>query len=457
MYVTRLRARRDTTPLLRLPPHGPASHARHALTLLMVIVPALATHLRAQSTRTPVADTVSCRLADLEQRFLNDNLALLAARFQVDAARAAVEQARLWNNPTLSISQTPYNPQTRRLFDATGSGNPEIQLSQLILLAGKRRHQVAVADANASQAGASLNDLLRSLRLELRSDFWDLYVLQRAVAIEDRQLVLVGQAVAAAERLYAARSILLADVVRLRALRLSVQSERLGFEQQIADLQGSLRLLLRDEGRPLHWYAPRPDSESLAALRLDTLAVEQLLQRALERRPDLRVANEAVRGEASNLALQRATAVPDVTVGGSFSRNGSYFPDYFGLFVSMDLPLLNRNQGNIHVSERTLDANRTVARQARLRVERETIAAWQKAVAADRAWRGLDGQLLAEYATLVGGTLAQYERRDLSLLQLTDFLDTYRQVQLQVNQLLGTRLDAIEALNFAAGAVVVAP
>jgi cobalt-zinc-cadmium efflux system outer membrane protein len=109
------------------------------------------------------------------------------------------------------------------------------------------------------------------------------------------------------------------------------------------------------------------------------------------------------------------------------------------------------------VSEYTLAANRRLADAARGRAEREVLVAFRKAVDADAAFHAIDRRFADEYDRLVAGTTVNYEQRNIGIIQFTDFFDAYRQTMQQLNQLAGLRLDAIEALNFAVGAVVVRP
>lgn len=408
--------------------------------------------------RQPSApDSVSVTLDELESRFLERNLQLLAARFNISAASALVKQARLWSNPTIGIEQNVYNPFTGAAFDHTRTGNTEMQVQQLFLLAGKRNKQIQLAKDNQAVAGYTFDEVMRSLRYELRGDFYALSFLQQRVAFDDRAIAGVQRTIAAAERLYEGGSILLSEVVRLRALLLAVQSERLDYLRQIADLQGSLRVLLRDEGLPEHYYAPRFDSRALDSLRIDTVDVGALVARARAARPDVRIAVAAVQSEETNLSLQRARRVPDLAVSGRYARAGSYIPGYFAVAVAVELPLLNRNQGNIQASEYALAANRRLADAARGNAEREVLVAYRKASDADAAFHGTDRRFADEYDRLVAGATANYQSRNISLIQFTDFFDSYRQAMQQLNQLAASRAAAIEALNFAVGAVVLHP
>ena len=171
-------------------------------------------------------DSTRVALADLDATFLLRNLAIIAARFNVDATAAAIEQARLWPNPNISTEQI-VNAGGRPPFDFTRTGNTDISLSQLIVLAGKRSKQVQLATISRDVAQYQVADLLRALRFELRSDFFSLYYLQRAVGFDDRIIASLAGTITAAERMYESRSLLLSELVRLRALLLTVQAERL--------------------------------------------------------------------------------------------------------------------------------------------------------------------------------------------------------------------------------------
>jgi cobalt-zinc-cadmium efflux system outer membrane protein len=421
------------------------------LALVSIATP---TALRAQPDE---ADTVRVTIDQLEARFLERNLELLAARFNVSAAAAMVEQARLWPNPNLEIEQGVYDGSSRGPVGFTRSGSTDIQLQQLIQLAGKRNKQVRLARVEREIAEHSLTDLVRTLRYELRSAFFNLYFLQRAVAFDDRTIAEVGRTIAVAEKLYERRTILFSEVVRLRALLLSVQSERLGHLNQIAELQGNLRVLLRDEGLPQRYYVPTLDRSRLDSLHVDTIALGAIVARAREARPDARIAESNARLEEANLSLQRALRTPDLTLGASYSSTGGPAPRYFALGVGIELPLFDRNQGNIRASAYTLAASRRTAESARAGVERDVLAAYRKAADADMLFHGLDRRFVDDYDRLAAATVTNYERRNINIIEFTDFFDSYRQAMQELNQLEMGRADALEALNFAVGAPVVRP
>ncbi len=397
------------------------------------------------------SDTVRITPGEAEQRFLGSNLQLLAARLNIGAAEAAVTQAKLWSNPNIQIEQNVYNQFTKRYFDFTKDGNTEVQIQQLFLLAGKRDKQITLAEINARRAKDGFYDLLRAIRLELRSDMYDLYYLQQSIAFYDESSRVIRNTVASVERVYEKRSVLLSDVLRLKALLFSLENERLGVMNQIADIEGDLHILLRDTAGHSPYYVAVLNREALDSLSVDSLGLGRLIALAKEQRPDFRIADANVRFEETNLSLQRAMAVPDVTLGGRWSRAGSYIPEYFAVTVAVDLPLFNRNQGNIAVSEKTLEANRMLRENTERTVEREVSVAFQKVLQTDRLYRTFDRKFPGEYRTLVEGMVQNYLKRNMTIIEFTDFYESYRTAMLQLNQLQDDRADAFEALNYATG------
>lgn len=408
----------------------------------------LGTQVYAQTTNFPV-DTVALTLARAEQVFLDNNLQLLASRFNIDASHAAAVQAGLWANPNIAIEQNAYNQETGRYFDFTRSGNTEVQIQQLFLLAGKRHKQIALADINTQMSENTLYDLMRSLKFELRSDFFDLYFLGQSLRFYNTSISSVQKTVAATEAIFDRRSILLSEVLRLKSLLFTLQTERLGIVNRMTAIQNELRILLHDERRVV--YDPVVTQQQLDTLSMLPVTLEVALQAAQDHRPDLRNAQAAIAYEEMNLALQKSLAIPDVTIGGRWSRAGGYIPDYFAVTMSVDLPLFNRNQGNIEVAERTLDANKASGDNAFLGIVKEVTIAYQKALETDRLYRTFDRKFAGEYGQLVDGMTSNYEKRNISIIEFADFFEAYRTSMLQMNQLQNDRIDAFENLNFAAG------
>lgn len=400
-------------------------------------------------------DTMALTLSDAESQFLRANLSLLAAKYSIEAARAAVVQAQLFPNPNISLGHNAYNANTGEILSFGQNSNTDIVLQQLIQLAGKRSKQARVAEINANITESSFFDLLRSLKLTLRTNFFDLYYAQQTLAFYDRTIPSLRKTITSAEEMYTKRTLLLSELLRLKSLLLTLENERSGYVVQIDTLQAGMHLLMNtaDSQSVYHsrYLVPQLDPNRIAAVRPDTLGMEALLRIASENRPDFKAAQQQVQAGDANLSLQQALAVPDVTVGVQYSKAGSAFPDYLALTASIDIPIFSRNQGNIQVAEYTFEGAKRLAEQAKHSLERDVIAAYKTALERDRLFRTFDQTFSQQYQTLMDGITANYAKRNMTIIEFTDFYESYRASSVQILQALQARSEAFEQLNYTLG------
>jgi len=403
------------------------------------------------------ADTLRIAMGEAEARMLRANVQLLAQRLAAAETQALVRQAAAWTNPSLGVEQNVYNQFTHRWLDTGPRGNTDIQIQQTFPFPGKRSSQVRMAELNAEAASYETDDLSRALRLALRTGMYDLFFLRRSLAFYDESIAAMGPTVIAMERVYEHRAVLLAELLRLKSLLFSLQKERLGIVGRIAETQETLSILLGDSSAVPRAYDPLIDLHALEAVRLDTVNRENAVAFALAHRADLRKVDAQAALDDVNLSYQKTVPLPDFTFGGHWSRNGGYVPNYFEITLGCELPIFNRNQGNIESAEVVVAADSLQRRGAREKVRREVERALAKAMEADQLFRSFDRSFPEEYRSLVADMVSNYAKRNMSVVEFTDFIESYRSSMRQMNDLENDRADALEALNDAAGATFIAP
>jgi cobalt-zinc-cadmium efflux system outer membrane protein len=402
-------------------------------------------------------DTLSITLKDAEERFLKENLQLLASSYNIKAADAQITQAKLWANPNISIEQNIYNQTTHRYFDFTSTGNTEVQIQQLFTLAGKKDKQVHLSEINKEISEFTFYDLLRTLKFQLRTDYYDLFFLQQSLKFYNESIPNLSRTIGSVEDAYNKRSMLLSEVIRLKSLLLSLQNEKLGIENQINELQNDMHILLHDTTFLNTYYIPMFELQQLDSLKIDNFSLDQVIQTGINSRPDYKLAAATVKSDEANLSLQKSLAVPDVTIGGRWSRAGSYIPEYYALNFSIDLPVFNRNQGNIEAAQMTILADEFSRRQFMNSIIREITNAFHKAVGTNNLYKSLDKKFTSQYQTLVAGMIQNFQKRNITIIEFTDFFESFRTSVLQLNQIQNSRLDAFETLNFRIGTDLIIP
>ena len=130
------------------------------------------------------------RKSEIEQVFLAHNLSLMAQRFHIQQADAAVLQAKLWPNPTISISEVNlWKNSSSESFPALIGHYGKyqqlaVELEQTIEMAGKRKKRVQLQLLEKENARLQFEELLRNLKYDLRSQCLELQILQKRTIIQ---------------------------------------------------------------------------------------------------------------------------------------------------------------------------------------------------------------------------------------------------------------------------------
>ncbi|HXC06338.1 MAG TPA: TolC family protein [Bacteroidia bacterium] len=407
----------------------------------------LGTHLQAQIAQ----DTLHITLPQAEKMFLDSNLLLLAQKYTISAQKALILQARLYPNPNLSFSRGPIIPindpssQYPHSDFLTNSENAA-SLSQLILLAGKRNKQIKLAEANVNLAEYQFFDLLRTLKYTLRTDFFNIYYLQQSAKVYQAEIDALQQVADAFEAQKGKGYVAEKEVVRIKAQLYSFQSEYNDLKNQIYNAQEELRLVLKAKSK----YYLLPQADTAALNHLDPLAkpLQTLLDSAYKNRTDLLLAKENTEINKLNYKYQKALAVPDLTVFLAWDHQGSYAKDFNSAGVAMDLPVFNRNQGNIKMAKIMIDNTQALQQSAEAQVEDDVSNALRKAFAQNKLSKNTDTRFLNDFDRLMKEVMKSYMTRQISILDFLDFYDSYKQNVLQSNAIYYGKVQAFEDLNF---------
>jgi outer membrane protein, heavy metal efflux system len=394
-------------------------------------------------------DTLHLHLAEAEKMFLDNNLQLLAQRFNIDAQKALVIQARLWPNPNFSISHGLYSGQLNQFFPLGTNDETAANLSQLIVLAGKRNKQIKLAQANTKLAEYQFFDLLRTLKYTLRTDYFNIYYQEHSASVYEQEISSLEQVVRAFTEQEGKGYIAEIEVVRIKAQLYSLQSEYNDLLNQINDLQSELKLIL--QAKPSQYIEPIVDSSSIALLNPDKYPLTELIDSALKNRTDLLIARANTDINRLNYDYQKALAVPDLDLSLGYDEQGSFLTNFFGIGASIDLPVFNRNQGNIKSARSMIDYSNASQKSTEATVEQNVARALQKAYSQDKLFQHIDPKFFGDFQRLMQEVLKNYQKRNLSILEFLDFYDSYKQNILQINTIRFNRVGAFEDINYYTG------
>lgn len=385
-------------------------------------------------TRAQEEQVLRLNAEQIEALFLKNNLELIASRFNIDIADAAILQARLWDNPSLSIGDVNlWSTRSQRegekevippLFGSFARNTEfSIELSQLVQTANKRGKLINREKVSKEIATQEFEDVLRSLKTELRKSIFEIQYLQSYLNILKNQSSSMEQVINSYKKSVEQGNIAKSELLRLQSSFLELESEINDTYTDLNDEQRTLKVLLNADSL----IRIEIDESPLSTRNPEDLSFVHLLEIANGSRPDMKAYKLQTQFHEKSLAYEKSLRIPDLTFSASYDRHGGVWGNFIGFGVSMDLPFFNRNQGNVKAARISRDQSQYLVQQQQNVIEHEVAAAYRNYAFAYKFYEKLNGgSLLPELDNLLGMYYKNLLSRNVSMLEYIDFLDAYK-------------------------------
>jgi cobalt-zinc-cadmium efflux system outer membrane protein len=374
----------------------------------------------ASAPTAPSAETLTIDQAVAEA--LEKNLGVLAERANISIADARLITARLRPNPVLSAGGDHLPLLNTRFTEGNGAGPSEYNLRTDFLMerGGKRRYRIEVAENTRSAVELDFLNTTRSMILNVQEVFVEGLLAKESLSLARQNLESLNQIVEINSARLKAGDIAEVELVRSRLAALQFETTVRQWELKVRTALTRLQTLL---SRPRY-----VSSFDIAGdLRRDETVpgVDEIQELARGARPDLRALQRELERARSDIRLQLAQGRVDYTFGTEYRRqqgvNGK--SNSLGLFLSIPLPVYNRNQGEI---ERARQEERQI--QFRIRaldsaVSGEVETAYQQFLAARGLLESIESRMLRQAQIVREVTEYSYRRGEATLLE---FLDAQR-------------------------------
>lgn len=313
---------------------------------------------------TPAVLTGPPDLSTLWGLALAHNPSLREAAAEVEAARGRSIQAAQYPNPRVAYSQENLGT------NPNAAGAVKFEITQEIVTGGKRGLDVAIAAGAADEASLAARgrkfDVLTRVRrayYEYLGAFDAVRVSEEAVASLDQGLRITRQQVEVI------KSRPRTDLLRIDAL---LEEARIRLAGNRVNLEAAWQQLASEVGVPQLAPPTAPGSFPAGIPAWEPPAV---VRRVQETNTELKRAALEVRRARLEVERARAEVIPNVTVGGGYSRD--FAENLHGAIISVDapLPLWDRKQGRIHEAEARLAQAQAAVQGTAARLGRETTAA----------------------------------------------------------------------------------
>lgn len=393
-------------------------------------------------------DTVRITLQEAENRFLNNNLALIAQKKHIQLAEAELMTAKLYDNPEFSLSNSFYDPGGQRLFDFEINA----EYAQLIRLAGKRKKEINLAKAGTEIATQEFYDMMRTLRYELRHTYYNIRYLQESIGLFDVEIAFLQTIVNSYGVQVEKGNVARMDFLRMQSQLYSLQAERDDLIGELNDLQSDFKILIR--GNPAQFFVADVDSISARQPIPDLRLYQNLLDSAVTYRPDLKLHKGAINSAELSVGLQQANAKPDVTVSAIYQRLGGFVPNYNALGVSIPLPFFNRNQGNIRAAKTKVEIEKINYESLLDRVKNEITSGLGTVVRVGGLLQEFDPDFQRRQQEMLRQVTLNFQKGNISQLEFLDFYTAFKENIVRLNRLKLSYAEALERLNLAVGKVL---
>jgi outer membrane protein, heavy metal efflux system len=388
-------------------------------------------------------------IADCEKLFLKNNLLLLAEQYNIDAAKASRLQAKIWEQPYFSGEINALNPGQNRLLDIGSNGQKGLAIQQLIKMGGKRKNEIAFAKKNIQLAEAEFESLLQNLRFELHVNFYQLHFdLQKAKKI-NFQIAQIDSLSSSYSIQVSKSNIALKELVRLQSLSLNLKNDLIEMQDNLNQEELSLKLLLNNENEIIP-LIEQQQIENLIQTKISR-NVDQLLTIALQKNRDYLTFLKKLESKEEMLRWQKSLARPDINIGASYDQRGGAFNNQTNLTFGIPLPLWNKNKGNIQNAKAELNSLQTEKEFKQLELKSKIEQAYKNWNFQQLQYLQISNTNTNNLQIVYEGMMQNFQKRNISLLEFTDFMESYNQSVLVMNELEKKLLLNYETLNLLVG------
>jgi cobalt-zinc-cadmium efflux system outer membrane protein len=403
------------------------------------------------------AQTQSFSWEQLRDRFQANNPTLRAAQISIDESRAQEITAYLRPNPDLTGAIDQINPFSTQTPPNGGSKEyapfayafPAGSINYLHERGHKRELRRESAQKETEITVAQYADQERNLLFNLRSAFVQTLQQKAILDLTRENLAYYNHLLTVSNDRLKAGDIAKVDYQRLELQRVQYETDVQTATVNLRTAKIQLLMLLNDR-TPVEQFDVAGAFDFPDQIR----PREELRRLAMDSRPDLKAAMEAVDKAQTDHRLAIANGSVDPTFSLDFARNPP-IPVYFGLSVSIPLRIFDRNQGEKLRTQQDITRNERLRDAAAAQVFSDVDSAYATMESNLTLLRPYRDTYLKEAVEVRDTVSFAYTRGGSSLLDFLQAQQDYRSTELNYLNLVGAYLTAAAQMNLAVGQEII--
>ena len=417
--------------------------------LLLLFAVSFAAH--AQPGSPPGKGSLILPWEEVKSRFLAQNPNVMAGQLNIDEAKANEITAGLRPNPQFDLSGSGFQAfPSGGLYRPLSSTLFVPQLSYLIERQNKRGLRVQSARLATSGASTDQEDLKRTLLFAVRSSFVSTLQAKALLALTEEDLKYYDNVIAVNQERYRGGDISQLDLQR-------VEIQRVQFESDLATARVNLRtakiqlLALLNDRTAVESF----DVTGNFSYQESIVLLPEMRRMALEQRPDVRSAQNAIEKARADHRLAIANGTADPTVSANYTWNPQLGnPDAtstFGGGINIPLRIFDKNQGE--KARTSIEIKRTELLRDGLvaNLYRDVDSAYETIESTRSLLRAYRDKYLQASFDIRDKVSFSYSQGGSTLLDFLDAQRSYRTTQITYLNLVGSYYSALAQLSLAVG------
>lgn len=391
----------------------------------------------------------------VRSRFESSNPALLADQLNVEESKAQEITAYLRPNPNFdfTVDGTQIAPSHGVWQPFAGTfESPGINYLH------ERRHKRELRRESAKKgtliAESNHSDLERTLIFNLRNAFVSTLQAKAVVQLAKDDLSYYDHVLDVSRDRYKAGDIAQIDLDRLELQRVQYESDLQTAEVNLRTSKIQLLTLLNDR-TPVEQFDVTGSYDFVDQVQ----PLDDFRKAALDTRPDLRAALQAVDKAQTDHKLAVANGSTDPTFGAWYTHNAStnnpVAINTLGVSISVPLRVFDRNQGEKLRTELDIKRTQRLRDSAEAQVLSDVDSGYATLDSTLKLLRPYRAKYLQQSVRVRDTVYFSYQHGGASLLDFLEAESEYRSVQLSYVNLVGSYLTSAAQLNMAVGREVI--
>ena len=411
--------------------------------------------LFALTTAVPVNAQRALTWDEVRERFEVNNPTLLADKVSIDESKAQEITAYLRPNPgfTMTVDGTQISPH-KGVYRPFAGTYETPSVSYLHERQRKRELRLESAKKGTLIAESSHADLDRTLLFTLRTAFVAALQAKAVLQLAKDNLTYYDHVLDISRDRFNAGGIAKLDLSRLELQRVQYESDLQTAEVNLRTAKIQLLTLL-DDRTPIGQF----DVAGPFDFNDQLMPQDEFRKIALDTRPDLKAAIEAVDKAQTDHKLAAANGSTDPTLSAWYTHNSSnnnpFGINTLGVSVGIPLRIFDRNQGEKLRTQLDIDRNEKLLEAARALVFSDVDSAYAIVNSNVILLEPYKKTYLQQAVEVRETVFFAYQHGGASLLDFLNAQSDYRMVELNYVNLIGSYLTAAAQLNLAVGREVI--